>query len=61
MEYKITIEKREPNPEYKPPKNISDVYSQRYDIPQFIHEKQLDTVLTEEEFKAIKKAVLEIM
>jgi hypothetical protein len=59
--YKIKIDKVKPNPDYKEPKDFFGIYNQRYDVPALIYEKSLETELTEEEFKAVKKAVIEVM
>jgi len=59
--YLIKIDKRTPNPEYKPPKGIRGMYNQPYDVHEFIYEKSLEVELTDEEFQAIKKATLEVM
>ena len=56
MEYVLTIEKREPNPEYKPQQMFN-----RSEIPPFIERKEMYVALTEAEFQAVKKAVLEVM
>jgi hypothetical protein len=56
MEYEIVITKREKNPDYTP---CHSPYEK--EKPQYLSTRDLFTVLTEEEFKAIKKAVLEVM
>lgn len=53
MEYEITILKREPNPNYMPERPCNYPGNEQY-----ISARQLSTVLTEEEFKKIRDAVL---
>lgn len=55
--YRITITKFEPNPKYDPCYRSNIGYQE---LPE-IEGNVLQTVLTDEEFKAIKKAVLEVM
>jgi hypothetical protein len=57
MNYKLTIERSEPNPEYKPPKGLSGIYHDRYDISPVINRNVLSVELTEEEFKSVKREV----
>lgn len=57
MEYKLTIERSEPNPDYKPQRKMIGMYSDPYDVPKLINVTVLDCVLTEEQFKAIKAEV----
>lgn len=56
-EYEMVITKREKNPEFKPGKVY---YNEREQEPQFLSTKELHTVLTETEFQAVKKSVLEV-
>lgn len=62
-DYYITIEKREPNPEYA---KYVDRYGNRgsnYEPipPTLLPIKHLEVSLTQDEFEAIKKAVIEVM
>lgn len=59
MTYELKITRREPNPEYKPPKGMSGVYDQRYDIPQYSTYSVLSVEVSPEQFEAIRRAVLE--
>ncbi len=59
MDYKLTITRREPNPDYKEATNYSGIMSQRYDIPQYSTHDVLDVEVTPEQFDAIRKAVIE--
>lgn len=58
MEYEIVITKRQKNPEYSP---CRDPYDRRPEQDPYLFSQDLRTVLTEEEFKAVKKACLEVM
>ena len=53
MEYHITIIKRSPNPEFSPKRSPYDPEQMQY-----LGERVLETVLTEEEFKKIRDEVL---
>lgn len=58
MTYKLTIVKYEKNPKYSP-KQTSYNYSEQ---PEFLtYEEALIVTLTDEEFSAIKKAVIEVI
>ena len=58
MEYQIVITKREKNPAFEPNKT----YYHHNEMPlEYLEWKCLTTVLSEEEFKAVKKACLEVM
>ena len=59
MTYELKITRQEPNPEYKPPKNLTAIYDQRYDVPQYVTFDVLEVEVTEEQFSAIRRAVLE--
>ena len=59
MDYELKITRRELNPEYKPPKGMYDVMSQRYDVPQYSTYDVLSVNVSPEQFEAIRKAVLE--
>ena len=59
MEYEIKIEKREVNPNYKP--NCYGYSHPGDENNHFNTIKILDTILTEKEFAAVKKACLEVM
>jgi len=55
-EYEMVITKREKNPEYREgARHYGDPEQQRY-----LGVKELVTTLTEAEFKAVKKSVLEV-
>lgn len=56
--YRITITKFEPNPKYEP-KGL--FYGGGPQEPAELESKSLETVLTDEEFKIIKKSVLEVI
>lgn len=59
MEYKLTVIKQECNPKYSP---CRDQYDRRPEEPEFlINETMLIVNLKEEEFVAIKKAVIEVI
>lgn len=60
MNYEIKITKREPNPDYKPPKTAQQIYRESYDIPRELIHEVLSIEITEEQYKAIKKAALEV-
>jgi len=55
----LKITRTERNPEYKPSKNMLDVMNQRYDVQEFSTFQVLDVEISEEQFSAIRKAVLE--
>lgn len=62
-EYNVVITRRKRNPEYHRP-SLSDVYHQSYDDPkgrEFIEVTEMSTVLSEKEFNAVRKAVIESM
>jgi hypothetical protein len=64
--YKITITKLVENPNYEDEKKSAKTYAtileREYAISdKMINERILETTLTEEEFQAVKKAVLEVM
>ncbi len=67
MKYKITIVKEIDNPDYDKDaaERAKNVYNSRYDeghkISKILEVDALKVDLTEDEFKAIKKAVLEII
>lgn len=57
MEYKLIINRFEKNPNYKAKR---DPY--RKAEPEYLEHKQaLEVILTEEEFLAVKKAVIEVI
>lgn len=58
MEYEIVITKREKNPNYTPKKPYEHYQEE---VEFYLSQKVLSVVATEEEFKAIKKACLEVM
>lgn len=59
MKIKIEITRTEPNPDYVEPKRTSDLYRQPYDVPSERQLNILSTEISEEQFEAIRKAVLE--
>lgn len=59
--YEIKIVKRVKNLDWKPEERIDPYYPNRPMPSEYIEERYLETVVTDEEFKAIKKAVLEII
>lgn len=59
MKYKLSITRRKPNPDYKPPRGTSGIYNQPYDIPKDSVYDVLDVEISEEQFIAIRKAVIE--
>lgn len=59
MDYELKITRREPNPEYKPPKNLGDICNQRYDVPKYTTYDVLSVEVSHEQFEAIRKAVLD--
>jgi len=69
MKYKIVIKKEIDNPqydaEYAKDYAKQSIYNQKYDMEyklnKFIEVDALVVDLTEDEFKAIKKAVVEVM
>lgn len=57
MEYELTVRKLEKNPEYNKPRMHYEK-----EEPMYLHNEQLLQVcLKEEEFVAIKKAVIEVI
>lgn len=61
-EYVITVCKREKNPEYDPKKDYDPINYRNYPAPlPYLEYRELYVVLTEDEFKAVKKACLEVM
>ena len=59
MNYKLTVIRYESNPKYSP---CSDPYYKRQEEPEFLtNETALTVTLKEEEFIAIKKAVIEVI
>ena len=58
MEYIITINKREKNPEYKPKKQ--NMYDSEPSQPQFFEYPIFTFEATAAQFEAIRKAVLEV-
>jgi hypothetical protein len=59
MEYQLTIMKQERNPKWSP---MRDPYSGRAEEPEWlVYNTALTVLLNEEEFVAIKKAVIEVI
>lgn len=57
--YKLTVTKQEENPKYDP--KYKPMYGYNEEIPQkYIEKTHLEVTLTDEEYEAIKKAVLSI-
>lgn len=60
MEYKLTVLKLERNPKYSPKQD--QFYSHKSEEPEYLTcNEMLIVTLTEEEFVAIKKAVIEVI
>ena len=57
MEYKITIEKMERNPDYKPRESIYDSHNKNLEYIQF---PALTFSASDKQFEAIRKAALEV-
>lgn len=57
---KLEINRTEKNKGYKPPKNLSGIYRESYDIPEYSTFEVLNVKITEKQFEAIRKAVLEV-
>jgi hypothetical protein len=61
--YKLTVTKQEDNPDYDPNyrRGYSDSYEEELNKkPRFISTTHLEVTLTDDEYEAIKKAVLSI-
>ena len=54
MEYQLTILKRELNPEYQEKR-----HSYQTEQDRFLSERRLEVTVTQEQFEAIRKAVLD--
>lgn len=62
MEYFLTVTKKEPNPKWVPQSRLNDQYYRGQEEPEFlVHKIILEVSLKEEEFVAIKKAVIEVI
>lgn len=57
---KIQIVRTEKNPDYKKPRDGSEILRQSYDISEYSKYEVLDVEITEEQFEKIRKAVLEV-
>jgi hypothetical protein len=55
----LNITKKEKNPDYKESDNYGVMYRQSYNEPKYTEDNILSVEVTEEQFVAIRKAVLE--
>lgn len=65
MEYSLMVTKKEKNPKWRGPRDIDPYrhheYNPETDNEFLTHHVALEATLTEEEFKAVKKAVIEVI
>jgi len=56
--YKLTIEYSEPNPDYKVPTQVADIWHREMNVPERLSYQALSTTLSPQQFEQVKLAIL---